>query len=171
VFKAIKQINSHGNTPVFEGASKSLLHVINRIFPNLAIFGIRAPNYEKIVERITLRISRQLIADAIIELGSLLRNKMIRYNSPVIVDNWVVYNIIVSNLSRAELVDKALPEKVNSVLASRVDSITTKSVKANIKLHLMQLKNLERIPGVKWFTNDDKSIELLEKQYVKFTKA
>jgi hypothetical protein len=105
VFIAFRKIKNNGNIPIFEGASKSLLDVLMCIFPNLTVFGIKAKNKKNIIERVSLRISRDFVVNSILELSELLRNNEINYNSPVLLNNWVVYKILVSSLSKSELLD------------------------------------------------------------------
>jgi len=170
VFKAVKQINANNNVPVFEGASKSILSVLMRIFPNLVIFGIKAVNEQNIVDNITKRISTEFVKDALIELSSALQNKQIKFASPVLTSNWVVYNLLITNFSSKELMSPNFKENIElPENVKRIESLTTKCVKANIRLHKQQIKNLLRMPNIIWFKNDIDSVKLLEKQYVKLS--
>ena len=170
VFKAVKQITENKNVPVFEGASKSILSVLMRIFPNLVIFGIKAVNDQNIVDNITKRISTEFVKDALIELSNALQNKQIKITSPVLTTNWVVYNLLITNFTSKELMSAKFKENIEMPEnVKRIQSLTTKCVKANIRLHKQQIKNLLRIPNIIWFNNSVDSVKLLEKQYVKLS--
>lgn len=170
VFKAVKQITENKNVPVFEGASKSILSVLMRIFPNLVIFGIKAVNDQNIVDNITKRISTEFVKDALIELSNALQNKQIKFTSPVLTTNWVVYNLLITNFTSKELMSAKFKENIEMPEnIKRIESLTTKCVKANIRLHKQQIKNLLRMPNIIWFNNSVDSVKLLEKQYVKLS--
>ena len=167
VFISIKKINSHGSIPIFEGASKSLLNIIMRIFPNVIIFGIKAKNNENIVSNITKRISRDLCYNAIKELSYHIIKKNINYNSSVLKKNWVVYNLIISKLTKKQLLD---PEFIKNINEKFIIKFTKTCVKYNIKLHKEQFKRLSKIKKIIWFKNNENSIKKLEKKLIKFIK-
>jgi len=165
VFKAVRTINANGNTPLFEGASKSLLSVISRIFPNLVIFGIRAVSDSNIIEKITKRISLELIKNAVTELAKEIQAKRIDPTSSVLRDNYMVYNLILTQFSRKELMDKTIKRRLDKDLSEKVNALTINAVRENVRLHRNQLKNLLKFKQIIWFTNDDDSIKKLEKMY------
>jgi tRNA A37 N6-isopentenylltransferase MiaA len=166
-FISIKNIIKNGKMPIFEGASKSLLDVIIRIFPNLIIFGIKAINNDNIVSNITKRISKEFMINAIKELSEYIIKKKINYNSPVLKKNWVVYNLIISSFSKKQLTNSNFIENISS--NDCIDELTKKCVKYNIKLHKLQYKNLSKIKKIIWFSNDVKSIEKLNKKFIELT--
>jgi tRNA A37 N6-isopentenylltransferase MiaA len=171
VFKAMRTINANGNIPLFEGASKSMLAVLYRIFPNLKIFGIRAVSDSNIVEKITKRISLDLIKNATIELAKEIQLKRINPNSTVLRDNYMVYNIILTHFSRKELMDKNIKERLNTDLSEKANEVTRKAVKENIRLHHIQLHNLQKFKNIIWFTNDEESIEKMEKKFLEIKNS
>ena len=155
------------DTPIlFDGASKSLLDVLMRIFPNLHSFGIKAINEANITSNITKRIPDTIVKKAILELAAALKEKMITYNSDVLKNNPEVYTLIISSFSRDELNDTKLEDKLVNDYSSRLHDLTLAIVARNIALHKQQFARLQTIPQIQWFTNDDASIELLEKAFV-----
>ena len=74
-------------------------------------------------------------------------------------------------LPREELLDADLPTKIRTDMSRRMDVITTMCVKANIKLHYQQLKNLLLFPNVIWFTNDEASVKILEDKYLELSAS
>ncbi len=167
VFISIKKINSYGSIPLFEGASKSLLDIIMRIFSNVIIFGIKAVNDENIVSNITKRISKDFCYNSIKELSYHIIKGHINYDSPVLKKNWVVYNLIISSLTKKQLLNKQFIKNIDD---NFINKLTKICVKYNIKLHKAQLKRLSKIKNIIWFTNDEKSIKKLEQKFIEFTK-
>ena len=166
VFKAVRSINAKGKTPVFEGASISLLTVLSHIFQNLKIFGIRAINNSDIVERITKRMNLELVKNTVIELAKGIQAKRINPTSSVLRDNYMFYNLILTQFSKKELMDKTIEDRLNTDLSEKVNTLTKNIVRENIRLHHRQLKSLLKVKGIIWFTNENASINKLEKTYL-----
>jgi hypothetical protein len=165
VFLAVKKISVRNHPIVFEGASKSLLDVLMRIFPNMVIFGIEAVNEENIIENITKRITQKVVKKVIIELSEALQTGKIQYNSPVLKMNPEVYLPLKEIFTKDELFDKTIASKLDTEFADRLASLTSILIDRNVKLHLYQYSRLKSIPSIIWFKNDDKSVEMLRQAF------
>jgi len=162
---AFKSIKENGDPIVFEGASKSLLEVILRVFPNITVFGIHAMNEENIVSNITKRITDKVITRAILELSELLKTNKIEFDSPAINNNPEVYSLIVKEFTEAELKDDSLNDNLIHKDSVRLSELTKDVIKKNVELHKEQYRRLKSIPKIIWFSNEDSSIELLEHKF------
>lgn len=162
----IKELQKiEGKPVIFEGASKSLLDVIMHIFPNIRIFGIKAINEENITANITKRITDPVIKKVIMELSGLLKEDKVSYNSEVLKNNPEVYQLIISTFSKDELKDGNLRSKLDGEFSDKVHALTLSTIELNVKLHKKQFSRLQEVEKIQWFTNDDSSVELLEKAF------
>lgn len=169
VIAAMKTINANGNVAVFEGASKSLLRVLIRVFPNLVVFGIKAVSKQNVVDNITKRLTNDIIKKAILELADALKQKVVKVDSSVLVDNWPVYSLIVSTYRKKTLLDSKLASILDSD-DTRLTTLTKQIVAANVNLHFMQLKSLQKFADVIWFNNDVGSVKKLEAKFLQMSK-
>lgn len=167
MFTAFQTIKENGHPILFEGASKSLLDVILRIFPNITVFGIHAMSEYNIVTNITKRITDKVIIRAILELSELLKTKKLSIDSPVIHNNPEVYSLIVHAFTEAQLKDDRLHAKLLHEDSARVSQLTSDVITTNIELHKAQYRRLQSIPKIIWFSNEESSIELLERNFAK----
>jgi len=165
VVPAYQTIRDHGNPIVFEGASKSLLDVVLRIFPNITVYGIHATSEENIVSNITKRITDKVIVRAILELSELLKTNVLSYDSPVLRTNPEVYALVTKAFTESDLKDVHLREKLLSADAPKVSQLTQDTIVRNIELHKAQYRRLQSIPSIRWFSNEDSSIHELERQF------
>lgn len=165
MIKAFHSIKENGHPILFEGASKSLLDVILRIFPNIIVFGIHATSEENIITNITKRITDKVINLTILELSELLKTNKITFDSPVIRNNPEVYSLITKEFTEAELKDDSLRDKLLHEYSDRIAKIKSDMIMKNVELHKAQYKRLQTIPKIIWVSNEDSSIELLEHKF------
>lgn len=165
MFLAFKAIKENGHPIVFEGASKSLLDVILRIFPNITVFGIHATSEDNIVSNITKRITDKVLIRVILELSELIKTNKLAFDSPVIRNNPEVYSLITQVFTETQLKDDSLHDKLLHEHSPRVSQLTSDTIAKNIELHKAQYRRLQSIPRIMWFSNEDSSIGLLERNF------
>ena len=162
VFAAIKKIKSNGHPVVFEGSSLSLLSVIMHVFSNLTIFGIQAIDNRNIQSNIEKRITaKAFVEPLILELSTALKEKRISFHSEVL--KQVVYAPVLNAFAENVLLGEHLQSDIEKGrYRAKIDALTKKLVRDNISLHKRNLSLLKAIQGIRWFNNDEKSVDLLE---------
>ena len=108
----------------------------------------------------------ELVKNTVIELAKGIQAKRINPTSSVLRDNYMVYNLILTQFSKKELMDKTIEDRLNTDLSEKVNTLTKNIVRENIRLHHRQLKSLLKVKGIIWFTNENASINKLEKTYL-----